>query len=73
MTKLCLIGAGSTIFAKKLIGDFLLTPELKELSLALHDSDAARLKTSTIVAQCLMAATGRTVPFTATLGLGALR
>ena len=30
MPKIALIGAGSTVFAKRLIGDILLTPELAE-------------------------------------------
>ena len=33
-----LIGAGNTVFAKRLIGDVLLTPELAEdIQIALHD------------------------------------
>ena len=47
MTKIALIGAGSTVFAKRLIGDVLLTPELSgDTQIALHDSDTDRLRTS---------------------------
>ena len=50
MPKIALIGAGSTVFAKRLIGDILLTPELAEdVQVALHDIDAERLRTSEIV------------------------
>ncbi len=50
MTKITFIGAGSTVFAQTLMGDLLLFPEFKEISLALHDIDPLRLQTSTIVA-----------------------
>ena len=50
MPKLALIGAGSTVFAKRLIGDVLLTPELAgDIQIALHDVNAERLVTSQIV------------------------
>ena len=50
MPKIALIGAGSTIFAKRLIGDILLTPELAgDTQIALHDIDENRLRTSEIV------------------------
>ncbi len=49
MPKICLIGAGSTTFAKRLLSDILLTPGLQESEIALHDIDAERLKTSAIV------------------------
>ena len=50
MPKIALIGAGSTVFTKRLIGDILLTPELAgDVQFALHDIDAERLRTSEIV------------------------
>jgi len=50
MPKIALIGAGSTIFAQRLIGDILLTPELAgDTQIALHDIDEDRLLTSEIV------------------------
>ena len=50
MPKIALIGAGSTIFAQRLIGDILLTPELAgDTQIALHDIDEDRLCTSEIV------------------------
>ena len=50
MPKIALIGAGSTIFAKRLIGDILLTPDLAgDTQIALHDIDEDRLRTSEII------------------------
>ena len=50
MPKITFIGAGSTVFARNLMGDILSFPELADSTLALHDIDAARLRTSEIVA-----------------------
>ena len=50
MTKITFIGAGSTVFAKNLMGDILSFPELKDVTLSLHDIDEERLRTSAIVA-----------------------
>jgi len=50
MPKIAFIGAGSTIFAKRLMGDILLFPELTDVTFSLHDIDETRLKTSEIVA-----------------------
>ncbi|MCS7067750.1 MAG: alpha-glucosidase/alpha-galactosidase [Meiothermus sp.] len=51
MPKITFIGAGSTVFAKNLIGDILSFPELAESELVLYDIDAERLATSEIVAR----------------------
>jgi alpha-galactosidase len=50
MPKIAFIGAGSTVFAKNLMGDILSYPELADSTLALMDIDADRLSTSEIVA-----------------------
>ncbi len=50
MPKITLIGAGSTVFAKNLLGDILSFPELAESTIALHDIDAERLATTEAVA-----------------------
>ena len=44
--KLCFVGAGSTIFAKNVLGDCILTPELGEFEIALYDIDLNRLDES---------------------------
>jgi len=49
--KITFIGAGSTVFAKNLMGDILSFPELQDITLSLHDIDEERLRTSEIVAR----------------------
>ena len=53
MPQIALIGAGSTVFAKNLLGDILSFPELSSSTIYLHDIDEARLRTSEIVANRL--------------------
>jgi len=55
MPKIAFIGAGSTVFAKNLIGDILSRPALAGSTIALHDIDAERLRTSRIVADRIAA------------------
>ncbi|MFE0018263.1 alpha-glucosidase/alpha-galactosidase [Mesorhizobium sp. NPDC059054] len=47
MTKICLVGAGSTVFAQNILGDVLSNPG--EYAISLFDIDPERLKTSEIV------------------------
>jgi len=51
MPKITFLGAGSTIFAKNLLGDLLSFPEFSEATISLHDIDPERLRTTEIVAQ----------------------
>lgn len=51
MPKITFIGAGSTVFAKNLLGDILSYPALKKSTISLHDIDEERLKTSEVVAR----------------------
>ena len=51
MAKITFIGAGSTVFARNLLGDILGHPELAGSEIALFDIDAARLETSELVAR----------------------
>lgn len=60
MAKITMIGAGSTVFAKNLLGDILSFPELAESHIALMDIDNERLKTSEIVAHKVAQAVGAT-------------
>ena len=53
MPKIAFIGAGSTVFAKNLLGDLLGFPELAGSTISLHDVDQERLRTSEIVAHRL--------------------
>jgi alpha-galactosidase len=50
MPRISFIGAGSTVFAKRLLVDILSYPELAESTISLHDIDEERLRTSEIVA-----------------------
>lgn len=51
MTKIVFIGAGSTVFAQKLLGDILRFPELSDATITLFDIDQERLRTSDIVSR----------------------
>ncbi|MCY7836799.1 alpha-glucosidase/alpha-galactosidase [Bacillus haynesii] len=46
MTKIAFIGAGSTIFAKNVLGDCLMVPAINGFEFALYDIDPKRLKES---------------------------
>jgi alpha-galactosidase len=67
MTKISFLGAGSTVFAKNLMGDILSFPELANATISLHDIDAERLRTSEIVAHRVAEALGVNPTIEATL------
>ena len=46
MPKITFMGAGSSVFAKNVLGDSMLTPALEESTIALYDIDAKRLQES---------------------------
>lgn len=46
MVKITFLGAGSTVFARNVLGDCMDTPTLKEAEIALYDIDGQRLKES---------------------------
>lgn len=46
MPKITFMGAGSTVFAKNVLGDSMMTPALAESTIALYDIDAVRLQES---------------------------
>jgi alpha-galactosidase len=58
MAKITFIGAGSTVFAKNLLGDILGYPELADSSITLFDIDEERLATSEVVARKVAAIRG---------------
>lgn len=58
MSKITFVGAGSTVFAKNLLGDILGRPELSDSTISLFDIDEERLATSEIVAGKTAAAVG---------------
>lgn len=53
MAKITFLGAGSTIFAKNVLGDCLLTPALQDAEYALFDIDAARLGDSKLMLETI--------------------
>ncbi|MBO5274619.1 MAG: alpha-glucosidase/alpha-galactosidase [Clostridia bacterium] len=53
MGKLTFMGAGSTVFAKNVIGDSMLTEALRDFEIALYDIDAERLEESYIMVDAL--------------------
>ncbi|BBI31646.1 alpha-glucosidase/alpha-galactosidase [Cohnella abietis] len=46
MSKITFLGAGSTVFAKNVLGDVIMTPALQGFEIALFDIDPVRLKDS---------------------------
>lgn len=58
MPKIAFIGAGSTVFAKNLLGDILSFPELAGSTISLMDIDQNRLRTSEVVANKVADALG---------------
>ena len=46
MPKIAFLGAGSTVFAKNILGDCLLSPVLRDSEFALYDIDLQRLHDS---------------------------
>lgn len=53
MPRITFMGAGSTIFAKSVLGDCILTPEIKDLEISLHDIDPVRLEDSKMMLENL--------------------
>src|SRR5918997_1166445 len=51
MFKVAMVGAGSVVFVKNLLTDILDLPELREVTIALHDIDAERLETAGMMAR----------------------
>jgi alpha-galactosidase len=66
MPKITFLGAGSTVFAKTLMGDILSHPELAESTIALHDIDERRLGLSHRVGQRVATALGAAPTFDVT-------
>ena len=67
MPKITFIGAGSTVFAKNLLGDILSYPELADSTISLMDIDPERLRTTQVVAERTAAALGAHPKIEATL------
>jgi alpha-galactosidase len=70
LRKITFIGAGSTVFAKNLIGDILSFPELADSTICLFDIDENRLKTSEVVARRIAKTLGASATVEATTDRG---
>ncbi len=53
MPKITFMGAGSTVFAKNVLGDCMMTPSLEESVIALYDIDGDRLNESEMMLQAI--------------------
>ena len=53
MLKITFLGAGSTVFARNVLGDCMCTPALREAELALYDIDPRRLEESRIILEAI--------------------
>ncbi len=58
MPKIAFMGAGSTVFAKNVLGDCLATPALADGEIALYDIDPVRLKDSQMMLENLKGTAG---------------
>ncbi len=67
MPRIAFLGAGSTVFAKNVLGDCILTPAITELEIALHDIDPVRLEDSRLLIEQIARTSGRAVRIEATL------
>ena len=53
MPKITFMGAGSTVFAKNVLGDCMMTPALEESLIALYDIDGVRLQESAAMLEAI--------------------
>ena len=67
MPKIAMIGAGSVVFTKNLLGDILSFPELADAHIALMDIDPERLRVAEIMARKVAAAVGASATVSAHL------
>jgi len=58
VTRIALVGAGSVVFTRNLLGDFLSYPELHDAEIVLHDIDPDRLATAERMARWTAGALG---------------
>ena len=77
MPKITFMGAGSSVFAKNVLGDSMLTPALEESTIALYDIDAKRLQESHSMLEAINRNNGSKAKIETYLGIpsrkGALR
>lgn len=59
MPRIAFMGAGSSVFAKNVLGDCILTPEIGATEIALHDIDPQRLEESRMMINNIITNSGR--------------
>ncbi len=69
MPKITFMGAGSTVFAKNVLGDSMMTPALENSVIALYDIDAQRLEDSKRMLDIINANNGSKATIEAYLGV----
>ena len=70
MPKITIIGAGSTVFARSIVGDMLFLPAFQNAEFALYDIDPKRLNDSLTVCEKMSAKLGAKVCFRKFCGVG---
>ncbi len=68
MPKITFMGAGSTIFAKNVLGDCMMTPALRDSVIALYDIDQTRLMESKLMLDAINKNAGGTAVIQTYLG-----
>jgi len=69
MAKITFLGAGSTIFARNVLGDAMASPVLESCEIALYDIDGQRLKESEVIIQAINKGLGGKAKISAYLGV----
>ena len=70
MAKISFLGAGSTVFAKNVLGDCMMTPVLEESEIALYDIDPVRLDESAAMLEAINRNNGSKAKIKKYLGTG---
>ncbi len=73
MAKICFLGAGSTIFAKTVLGDCLHVDSLKDADVSLIDIDAHRLQVSEVMMKNINRTLGTSATYTSYLAKDAAK
>lgn len=73
MLKITFLGAGSTVFARNVLGDCMCSPVLRECEIALYDIDAERLNESHMILNAINKGKGNPSTIKTYLGLNALK
>ena len=69
MPKITFMGAGSTVFAKNVLGDSMMTPALENSTIALYDIDGQRLNESKLMLETINRNNGSKAKIEAYLGV----